>query len=95
MEYMVGFYRRYNSYIETINFEFEIKKFLKMFYFLLDSFQYYVFECLGPDVPATYLLEVNFEEVNGTLVTVLDNNTETVEFAATMAWLESLLRILV
>jgi hypothetical protein len=31
-------------------------------------------------------LDVDFENVNGTLISVLDNNTEAVEFAATMAW---------
>jgi hypothetical protein len=31
-------------------------------------------------------LDVDFENVNGTLISVLDNNTEAVEFASTMAW---------
>ncbi len=55
-------------------------------YILFFSFQYYVLECLGPDVPATYLMEVDFDNVNGTLIMVMDNNTEAVEFSASMAW---------
>ena len=50
------------------------------------SFQYYILECLGPDVPGTYLMEINFDNVNGSLIMVLDNNTEAVEFSASMAW---------
>ena len=47
---------------------------------------YYVLECLGPEVPATYLMWANAISLNYSLITILDNNTEAVEFAATMAW---------
>jgi hypothetical protein len=31
-------------------------------------------------------MEVDFDNVNGTLIMVMDNNTEAVEFSASMAW---------
>ena len=58
----------------------------RFFFYLASSFQYYTLECLGPDVPATYLMETNFDNINGSFIMVLDNNTEAVEFSATMAW---------
>jgi hypothetical protein len=52
-------------------------------------YRYYVLECLGPDVPAVYLMDTDVVDLNDTLVAVLDNNTEAVEFAASMAWCRS------
>lgn len=61
--------------------EFFISKY--SFYFRL---RYFVLECLGPDVPAIYLMRLNPESRKSQLVALLDNNTETLEFEAKMAW---------
>jgi peptide subunit release factor 1 (eRF1) len=37
-------------------------------------------------VPASYLMDLNSDNLNDSMLVVLDNNTEAVEFAATMAW---------
>lgn len=43
-------------------------------------------ECLGPDVPANYLMKLDPEFPEPKFVFLLDNNTETLELAAKMAW---------
>lgn len=57
-----------------------------MIFFWFNRSRYLVLECLGPDVPASYLMKVDIDNDLLQFIAMLDNNTESVEFAAKMAW---------
>lgn len=46
---------------------------------------YFILECLGPDVPASYLMRVNPGTSTLKSVTLLDNNSETLEASNKLA----------